>query len=52
MIRDHFQDKVNFGVTRLANMGPGREIISKFYVVEYHWFRSKLKPNNVEVKKI
>jgi hypothetical protein len=37
----------NQGALRLANMEPGR---SKFYAIKYHWFRSWLKPKQIEVQ--
>jgi hypothetical protein len=38
---------------KLATMEPGRTTPrSKAFGVRYHWFRSKLKPNEIEVKKI
>jgi hypothetical protein len=38
---------------KLATMEPGRTTPrSKASGVQYHWFRSKLKPNEIEVKKI
>jgi hypothetical protein len=43
----------NNGALQLANMEPGRMTPrSKHYAVKYHWFRSHLSPNSVEVKKI
>jgi Reverse transcriptase (RNA-dependent DNA polymerase) len=43
----------NQGAHNLANMEPGRTTPrSKHYAIKYHWFRSHLKPNQVEVKKI
>jgi hypothetical protein len=43
----------NAGALQLANMEPGRITPrSKHYAIKYHWFRSHLKPNQVEVKKI
>ena len=43
----------NVGALTLANMEPGRMTPrSKFYAVKYHWFRSHLKPNRIEVVKI
>jgi hypothetical protein len=43
----------NNGALSLANMEPGRMTPrSKHYAVKYHWFRSHLSPNSVEVKKI
>jgi hypothetical protein len=43
----------NAGALTLANMEPGRITPrSKHYAIKYHWFRSHLKPNRVEIKKI
>jgi hypothetical protein len=43
----------NIGALTLANLEPGRMTPrSKFYAIKYHWFRSHLKPNRVEIKKI
>jgi len=43
----------NNGALTLANMEPGRMTPrSKHYAVKYHWFRSHLAPNAVEVHKI
>jgi hypothetical protein len=43
----------NAGALALARMEPGRMTPrSKFYAVKYHWFRSKLKPNDIIVEKI
>ena len=43
----------NQGAHNLANMEPGRITPrSKHYAIKYHWFRSHLKPNRIEVKKI
>jgi hypothetical protein len=43
----------NNGALKLATMQPGRTTPrSKAFGVRYHWFRSKLKPNEIEVKKI
>ena len=43
----------NMGALTLANLDPGHQTPrSKFYDVKVHWFRSHLKPNNVEIKKI
>ena len=37
----------------LAKLEPGQMTPRfKHYPVKYHWFRSKLKPNNIAVKKI
>ena len=43
----------NNGALSLANLDPGQHTPrSKFYDVKVHWFRSYLKPNNIEVVKI
>jgi hypothetical protein len=43
----------NSGALTLANLEPGRMTPrSKHYGVKYHWFRSHLKPNNIEIVKI
>ena len=43
----------NQGAHNLANMEPGRITPrSKHYAIKFHWFRSHLKPNQVEVRKI
>jgi hypothetical protein len=43
----------NNGALTLANLDPGQQTPrSKFYDVKVHWFRSHLKPNNIEVVKI
>ena len=43
----------NVGALTLANLEPGRITPrSKFYAIKYHWFRSHLKPNRVQVEKI
>lgn len=43
----------NAGALTLANMEPGRITPrSKFYAIKMHWFRSKLKPNNIEIVKV
>ena len=43
----------NAGCAILANMElPRMTPRSKHYAVKYHWFRSKLKPNNIKVEKI
>jgi hypothetical protein len=40
----------NTGALKLARMEPGRMTPrSKHYGIKYHWFRSKLKPNEVEI---
>lgn len=43
----------NAGALTLANMEAGRITPrSKFYAIKLHWFRSKLKPNNMVVVKV
>ena len=43
----------NAGALTLASMDPGQNTPrSKFYDSKVHWFRSHLKPNQIEVKKI
>jgi hypothetical protein len=43
----------NTGALTLANLEPGQHTPrSKFYDVKVHWFRSHLKPDYIEVKKI
>ena len=43
----------NVGALTLANLEPGQNTPrSKFYDSKVHWFRSYLKPNHIEVKKI
>jgi hypothetical protein len=43
----------NNGCLTLANLDPGQQTPrSKFYDCKVHWFRSHLKPKNIEVKKI
>ena len=43
----------NNGAFTLANLDPGHATPrSKFYDSKVHWFRSHLKPNEIEVKKI
>ena len=43
----------NQGALRLAQMEPGRNTPrSKFYAIKHHWFRSWLKPNEIELKYI
>jgi hypothetical protein len=43
----------NNGALKLATMEPGRTTTgSKAFGVRYHWLRSKLKPNEIEVKNI
>ena len=43
----------NEGALKLARMESGRTTPrSKFYAIRYHWFRSWLKPNEIELKYI
>jgi hypothetical protein len=43
----------NNGALKLATMEPGQTTPrSKAFGVRYHWFRSKLNANEIEVKKI
>jgi Reverse transcriptase (RNA-dependent DNA polymerase) len=43
----------NNGALRLATLEPGRSTPrSKHYAVKMHWFREKLKPNEIEIQKI
>jgi hypothetical protein len=43
----------NDGCMRLAKMEPGRMTPrSKHYGVKYHWFRTKLKPNEIEIDRV
>jgi hypothetical protein len=43
----------NAGAIQLATLEPGRITPrSKLYAIKYHWFRSHLKPNKVEICKI
>jgi hypothetical protein len=43
----------NLGCLKLTKMNPSRMTPrSKHYGVKYHWFRSKLKPNDIEVSYI
>ena len=43
----------NAGALALSKLEPGRHTPrSKHYAVKYHWFRSHLKPNKIEVTKI
>jgi hypothetical protein len=52
----HFRAKVwedNAGALKLATLEPGRMTPrSKWYGIKYHWFRSKLKPNCIDIIKI
>lgn len=46
-----FED--NSGALTLARLEPGRMTPrSKHYEVKYHWFRSKLQPNKIEIEKV
>jgi hypothetical protein len=41
----------NVGALTLANLEPGRGTPrSKHYAIKMHWFRSKLKPNKVQIE--
>ena len=41
----------NQGALTLANLKPSPDTPrSKFYALKLHWFRSWLKPNNIEIK--
>jgi hypothetical protein len=44
----------NQGALKLANLEPGRQTPrSKFYnAIKYYWFRSWLKPNEIEIQYI
>ena len=43
----------NQGALRLAQMEPGRNTPrSKFYAIKHHWFRSWLKPKEIELEYI
>jgi hypothetical protein len=43
----------NAGALQLANLEPGRITPrSKHYAIKYHWFRSHLKPNKIEICKV
>ena len=43
----------NNGALKLANMEPGQMIPqSKHYGVKYHWFCSKLKPENITIQRV
>jgi hypothetical protein len=43
----------NLGALRLAHLEPGRMTTrSKHYGVKYHWFRTKLKTNDVEMSPV
>jgi hypothetical protein len=41
------------GAVKLAKMEPGGLTPrSKHYGVKYHWFRTKLKPNEIEIQRV
>jgi hypothetical protein len=41
------------GALTLANLEPGRTTPrSKFYAIKFHWFRSWLKPKEIEIQYI
>jgi hypothetical protein len=41
------------GATKLAKMESGKMTPrSKHYGVKYHWFRTKLKPNEIETQRV
>jgi hypothetical protein len=43
----------NDGAMKLAKMEPGQMMPrSKHYGVKYHWFQTKLKPNEIEIKRV
>ena len=43
----------NQGALRLARLEPGRNTPrSKFYAIKHHWFRSWLKPKEIELEYI
>jgi hypothetical protein len=43
----------NDGAMKLAKMEPGRMTPrSKHYGVKYHWFRTKLKPDEIEIQPV
>ena len=43
----------NMGALTLARLEPGRNTPrSKFYALKMHWFRSHLKPNQIELQYI
>jgi hypothetical protein len=43
----------NQGALKLANLEPGRTTPrSKFYAIKFHWFRSWLKPKEIEIQYI
>jgi hypothetical protein len=40
----------NAGALKLSTMEPGRMTPgSKWFGIKYHWFRSKLKPNSIDI---
>ena len=52
----HFKTAVwedNDSCCILANLDPGRSTSrTKFFAIKFHWFRSHLKPNHIEVRRI
>ena len=43
----------NIGALTLGNLEAGKMTPRlKHYAIKYHWFRSKLEPNQIEVRKI
>ena len=43
----------NISALTLAKLELGQmKPRSKHYAIKYHWFRSKLKPNNIELRKV
>jgi Reverse transcriptase (RNA-dependent DNA polymerase) len=43
----------NLGALTLAKLDPGRQTPrSKFYAIKMHWFRSWLKPNEIELQHV
>ena len=43
----------NVGALTLARLEPGQMTPrSKHYAIKYHWFRSHLKPNKIELHKV
>jgi hypothetical protein len=43
----------NDRATKLAKMEPGRMTPrSKHYGLKYHWFRTKLKPNEIKIQRV
>ena len=43
----------NMGCLKLANLEPGRMTTrSKHYAIKYHWFRSHIRPQSIEIKHV